>query len=172
MNDFETFKASREKIDPSARKFSQAQWEKAYVAYRSSRERVMEATDSAQSNKEHGPMKRRRSESNAKSGRGYASPSQGVELRNEIRHKSAYSDLRMTIDLLTWITLGLVVLSGALRLLYYTNVSAALVAIIQAVILVVTVVALRLLAHVIIDIPDIALHAARNKSPQDSSRKP
>lgn len=70
----------------------------------------------------------------------------------------------MMIDLLTWIALGLVVLIGALKLLYYTNVSAALVAILQAVLLVILVVALRLLAHVIIDIPDIALHGGRTEA--------
>lgn len=70
----------------------------------------------------------------------------------------------MMIDLLTWIALGLVVLIGALKLLYYTNVSAALVAILQAVLLVILVVALRLLAHVIIDIPDIALHSGRTEA--------
>lgn len=171
MDDFETFKVSREKIDPSARKFSQAQWDKAYAAYRSSRERVKEATGSTHADKGHDSSKRRKNGS-----RGYSSgnfsttQSPLADLRNEVRHKSAYSDLRMMIDLLAWIALGLVVLSGALKLLYYTNVPAALVAILEAVILVVLVVALRLLAHVIIDIPDIALHAARNQSQQDSPR--
>lgn len=171
MDDFETFKTSREKIDPSARKFTQAQWDKAYAAYRSSRERVKEVTGSTQSNKGHADSQRRKSGSRGYSSRNYSSQSPAVDLRNEVRHKSAYSDLRMMIDLLAWIALGLVVLSGALKLLYYTNVPAALVAIIQAMILVVTVVALRLLAHVIIDIPDVVLHSERNQSPQDSSRK-
>jgi len=82
-----------------------------------------------------------------------------------VRHKSAYSDLRMMVDLLAWIAIALTVLVGALKLVYYTNVSVALVAILEAVIMVIAVVALRLLAHVVIDIPDIALQKGLSKVP-------
>lgn len=165
MDDFETFKASREKIDPSARKFSQAQWEKAYTAYRSSRERVKEVSGSSQSGKVRKSSQRRRSSSKEQSSRSFTNHSPSAALRSEVRLSSAYSDLRMMIDLLAWLAIGLVVLSAVLKLLYYTNVPAALVAILQAVIVVITVVALRLLAHVIIDIPDIALFRARIEQP-------
>jgi hypothetical protein len=74
-----------------------------------------------------------------------------------VRRHSAYSDLRMLVNLLAWIVIGLAILVGALKLVYYTNVSVALVAILEAVMMVIAVVALRLLAHVVIDIPDIAL---------------
>lgn len=165
MDDFETFKASRDKIDPSARKFSQAQWEKAYAAYRSSRERVKEVSGASQSNKARRSSQGRGSAPKEQSSRSFTNHSPSAALRSEVRHSSAYSDLRMMIDLLAWVAIGLVVLSGVLKLLYYTNVSAALVAILQAVLVVITVVALRLLAHVIIDIPDIALFRARMQQP-------
>lgn len=71
----------------------------------------------------------------------------------------------MMVDLLAWIAIALVVLVGALKLVYYTNVSVALVAILEAVIMVIAVVALRLLAHVVIDIPDIALQKGLSKVP-------
>lgn len=40
MKDFEAFKEARLKVDPSTRRNTKYQWEKAYEAYRSSRERV------------------------------------------------------------------------------------------------------------------------------------
>jgi len=169
MDDFDTFKASREKIDPSARKFSKRQWDKAYAAYRSSRERVMEgksdqSDQSDQSDNGHS-SKRRRSSSRGSATYRSSGQSFPANLRSEVRHKSAYSDLRMMVDLLAWIAIALVVLVGALKLVYYTNVSVALVAILEAVIMVIAVVALRLLAHVVIDIPDIALQKGLSKVP-------
>jgi hypothetical protein len=166
MDDFDTFKASREKIDPSARKFSKRQWDKAYAAYRSSRERVMEGKSDQSDQSDNGhSSKRRRSSSRGSSTYRSSGQSFPANLRSEVRHKSAYSDLRMMVDLLAWIAIALVVLVGALKLVYYTNVSVALVAILEAVIMVIAVVALRLLAHVVIDVPDIALQKGLSKVP-------
>lgn len=160
MDDFDTFKASRQKIDPTARKFSERQWQKAYAAYRRSRERVKEGGP-APSGKGHS-SKRRKNGSSGGASYGYTDKNQVMDIRGEVRRNSAYSDLRMIVDLLAWIVIGLVVLTGAMRLVYYTNASAAVVAILQAVTTVVAVVALRLLAHVVIDISDIALRSWRS----------
>lgn len=75
-----------------------------------------------------------------------------------MRENSAYGDLRLVLDVLAWVAVGLFVLTGAVRLVYYTNANAALVAILMAASQVIGVIFLRLLVHVIIDIPDIALH--------------
>ncbi len=167
MDDFETFKASREKIDPAARKFSESQWSQAYAAYRSSRERLKDG-HSAQA--EQGTSSRhRRGSLKGRSGKRASAHSGTVSLRSEVRHHSAYSDLRMLVDLLAWIVIALAVLAGALKLVYYTNVSAALVAILEALMLVIAVVALRLMAHVVIDIPDIALQKGKSASSRGSA---
>lgn len=166
MDDFETFKASREKIDPAARKFSESQWEQAYAAYRSSRERLK---DGHSTQAEPGQSSRRRSSLKGRSGKRVAAHRVTVSWRSELRHHSAYSDLRMLVDLLAWIVIALAVLAGALKLVYYTNVSAALVAILEALMMVIAVVALRLMAHVVIDIPDIALQKGKPGSSRGSA---
>jgi len=155
MDDFDTFKASREKIDPSCRKFSEHQWQKAYAAYCSSRERVSEKN----SKKSGGGSRRRdRSEKGSSAHAVYASSSPAENLRNEVRQNSAYRDLRMILDLLAWVAIAVVVLAGGVKLAYYTDGSIALVAVLNAAVKVIAIVALRLLLHVVIDIPDIALH--------------
>lgn len=63
----------------------------------------------------------------------------------------------MIVDLLAWIAIGLLVLTGGVKLFYYTNAPVALAAVLDVVTMVVGVVVLRLLAQVVIDIPDIAL---------------
>lgn len=155
MDDFDTFKAKREKMDPSSRKFSDRQWRKAYAAYKRSRKRLSENSSAAKSGET--PKRRRKSAKSGPShGRPVHSPLGG--LRDEVRENSAYRDLRLVVDILAWIAIGLFVLTGAIKLVYYTNSNAALVALLVAASQVVGVVFLRLLVHVIIDIPDIALY--------------
>lgn len=153
MDDFDTFKASREKMDPSSRKFSESQWQDAYAAYRSSRKRL-----SGGGRSESGNSSKRRKKS-SREGVARSAPSQNpiADLRNEVRQNSAYSDLRMMLDMLAWIAIGVAVVAAALKLAYYTNTSAALGSIMDAVFKIIAVVVSRLLAHVVIDIPDIAL---------------
>jgi len=155
MDDFETFKASREKMDPSTRKMSDHQWQQAYAAYRSSRERVSGGGSSASG--ESSGRRRRRSSSSADS-HTPSTQSPAAQIRNEVRASSAYSDLRVIVDVLAWVAVGVVILAAAVKLLYFTNISVALVALLEAVVSVIAVIGLRLLVHVIIDIPDVALH--------------
>lgn len=154
MDDFETFKKSREKIDPTSHKMTDHQWQQAYLAYRNARERVGEGKQKKSSSSS---KRRRSSSSRAESSRGIAH-SPIAQLRSDVRQSSAYTDLRMMIDLLAWIAIGVIVIAAAVKLVYYTNSSAAIVAILNAVIQVIAVVALRLFIRVVIDIPDIALH--------------
>lgn len=165
MDDFETFKASREKIDPSTKKFTERQWQKAYAAYCSARERVNEGGHSKSSNN----SKRRRRSTKAGATQHTYSHGPLAQLRNEVRQNSAYNDLRMVLDLLAWIAIGLVVFAAGVKLAYYTDGSAAVIAVLNAAVRVVAIVALRFLAHVIIDIPDIALH--KRLPDQDEAQK-
>lgn len=164
MDDFETFKASREKIDPTSRKMTDHQWQQAYAAYRNSRERVGEG----RKKKSGGSSKRRRSSSSHSGSTTTVAQIPVANLRNEVRQNSAYSDLRMMIDLLVWIGIGVIVVTAAVKLIYYTNTSAAFVAILIAVTQVIAAVIFRMILHVIIDIPDIALHERLAK---EASRK-
>lgn len=155
MDDFDTFKANREKMDPSSRKFSDRQWQKAYAAYRRSRERVNETKSPARPDD---ASKGRRSADQSRASYSGSGHSPLGALRKEVRQNSAYGDLRLVVDVLAWVAIGLFVLTGAVRLVYYTNTNAALVALLVASSQVIGVIFLRLLVHVIVDIPDIALH--------------
>ncbi len=167
MDDFDTFKASREKIDPSARKFTQRQWQKAYSAYCSSRERVKEVT----STKTVDSSRRAKSPSRSGSAYGGGGRNHPSKLRAEVRNDSAYAEVRTTVDVLAWVAIGLTVLAAVIKLVYYTNPSAALVAILQAATFAVIVFALRLLAHAVIDIPDIALQAEASRHSRSGAEK-
>jgi hypothetical protein len=165
MDDFETFKATREKMDPSSRKMSDHQWKQAHIAYCSARERVAGGSTS----KEAKSSKRRRSKNTA-SVRGAHSPSNVSELgqlRQVVRNQSAYADLRLIVDILAWIAIGVVVLAAMVTLFYYTSVPAAIASLLAAAVQVIGIVLMRLLVAVLIDIPDIALYRSlRDPSPR------
>jgi len=152
MKSFEEFKASREKMDPSTRKMSDPQWEQAYKAYRGSRERVRESVS--------GPTGRRRRSSGASSRRTHVpSPLSPMgELKQTVRAFSAYSDLRLIIDVLAWVAVGVIVLMAIVQIFLYTSTEGVLFALLNAVLQAIAVFILRGLAHVLVDIPDIALH--------------
>jgi len=159
MDDFETFKASREKIDPSCRKFSDRQWRKAYAAYRRARERVGDGAHA----KSGESSKRRRSPGRESSSHHNYAQNPAIHFRNQVRQNSAYSDLRMILDILAWVMIGLIVLGGGIKLAYYTDGSIALAALLDAAVKVIVVAVLRLLAHAIVDIPDIAIYKQLSK---------
>ena len=161
MDDFETFKSAREKMDPTTRNMSDHQWQQAYAAYRSARERVVGS--------ERKSKKRRPS----KSVRGAHTPSSLSSLgllRSTVRDQSAYADLSLIIDLLAWIAIAVVVLAAVVSLFFYTSMPAALVSLLGAGLEFIGIVVARLLAQVLIDIPDIALYRGIQESSLD--RKP
>ncbi len=165
MDDFESFKASREKMDPTSRKMSEQQWKQAYVAHCHARGRVSGRGVSESKAK---TVKKRRKSS---AGRGMHRPSNVSELgqlRHVVREQSAYADLRLIVDILSWIAVGLVILVGVVSIFFYTSVPASLVAILSAVVKVIVIVLARLLIQVLIDIPDIALY----REIQDSGIRP
>ena len=164
MDDFDTFKATREKMDPSTRKLSEHQWQQAYAAYRHARGRVTSGAGGSSEPKSGASTKKRRRSSAAASqavGRGAHRPStvsELAQLRHIVREKSAYADLRLIIDIMAWLVIAVVVLAGVLTLLYYTSVPATLASILGTCVQVIGVVVARLLVQVFIDIPDIALY--------------
>jgi hypothetical protein len=157
MKNFEDFKASREKMDPSARKMTEHQWEQAYAAYCSSRERARGASSSSREGE--GSRRSRRSEHAGSPGaRGPSAASTAVALKTRIRAESAYAELRLIVNLLAWIIIGAIVILGLLQMSIYTSPAAVGVALLQAGIHLMAVIVLRLIAQALIDIPDVALH--------------
>jgi len=166
MDDFETFKASREKMDPTSRKMSEHQWKQSYTAYRSARERVGGSGASSE-----GKSNKRRHSKAPSSARGSHRPSSVSELgalRHAVREQSAYADLRLIVDILAWVAIAVVALAGVVTLFYYTSVPAAVVSLLGAAVQIIGVLVARLLVQVLIDIPDIALY----RSLQESRARP
>jgi hypothetical protein len=171
MDDFETFKASREKMDPSARKLSAKQWQRAYDAYCASRERLSETVASAGQSSRGGSQGSRsgrseRRKSSRSSGRNRASDAMD-DLRREVRARTAYEDLRLVVDVIAWVALGVIVLAAVLVLLTNRSIPIALGDLLQAVLQILAVLLLRLLAQALIDIPDIALYRLVASTPPE-----
>ena len=148
MDTFENFKSSRQKMDPSSRNMSENQWNQAYAAHLKSRERVGSNNSRIRVKKE-----------NSKPG-AHTPPniSELGLLRYNVRNQSAYADLRLIVNYLTWITIILVITATIVSLFYYTSYSASIVLILKAILQVLGIIILRLIIHVLIDIPDIALY--------------
>ena len=149
MDNIENFKSSRLKMDPSSRNMSEHQWNQAYAAYLTSRERVGDNNNS----------RKRVKKVNSKPGT-HTPPnlSELGLLRYNVRNQSAYADLRLIVNYLTWITIVLVISATIVSLFYYTSYSASIVLILKAILQVLGIIILRLIIHVLIDIPDIALY--------------
>jgi len=167
MEDFETFKASRLKIDPSSREMTDHQWKQSYAANRSARERVGISSDS-----EGKGNKRRKSKSANPSDaesliRGSQRPSTVSgpnNLRQVVRQQSAYADLRLIIDILAWVAIALFLMIAVISMFFYTSAPVAIMALLWAGVQIIGVIVARLLVHVVLDIPDIALHQSLQKS--------
>ncbi len=158
MKSFEEFKASREKMDPSTRNMSAHQWEQAYAAYRSSREHARSGRSS--SSREGSSRKRSSSRSGAQGMHAPSTLSASGALKACVRAESAYADLRLIINLLAWIILGAVVIVTILQVVMFPLPAATGAALLSGAIQAMGVIVLKLIVHVIIDIPDIALYRA------------
>lgn len=165
MKTFEAFKASREKMDSSTRSMSDRQWQQAYAAYRSSRERVGASSNASVG---EGGLKRRRSGSGSDGGSSGASGTHAPStlsgpglLKVKVRAESAYADLRLVVNVIAWVLVGVVLLQGIIAVfvaISMLGLGAGVLAMLSPVIPVLVIIILRMLIHVIIDIPDIALY--------------
>lgn len=160
MKTFEDFKASREKMDPSTRKLSEHQWGQAYAAYRSAREHRRSSSSPS------GRQSRRRSVSTpsaSSSASGMHAPSTvsaSGALKARVRAESAYADQRLLVNVLSWVILGAIVIATVLQAMVLAVPSAVGAVLLVGVVQALVVVVLRLLIHVLIDIPDVALYRA------------
>ena len=167
MEDFETFKASRVKMDPSSRQMTDHQWKQSYAANQSARERV-----GADSGSEGKVSKRQKSKStnssdlksSLRASQQLGAVSDLSNLRQVVRQQSAYSDLRLIIDILAWVSIAVFILIAVVSMFFYTSAVGAIISLLWAGLQIVGVVVARLVVHVLVDIPDIALHQSLQKS--------
>ena len=168
MKTFDEFKASREKMDPSTRKMSEHQWGQAYAAYCSAREN---SRGGRASSSKSGSSRRR--SSSQSSGKGMHAPSTlsaSGTLKARVRAETAYADLRLMVNLLSWVLIGVIVIVAILQGVLFSTPAATGVALLSGAIQAVAAVLLRLIVHVIIDIPDVALfHACEEQKATSAS---
>jgi hypothetical protein len=81
-----------------------------------------------------------------------------------VRQQSAYADLRLIIDILAWVTIALFLMIAVISMFFYTSGPVAIMALLWAGVQIIGVIVARLLVHVVLDIPDIALHQSLQKS--------
>lgn len=158
MKSFEDFRTSREKMDPSTRKLSEHQWGQAYAAYCSARENSRGGRSSAA--KDGSPRRRSSNHSSAAGMHGPSALSASGALKAHVRAESAYADLRLIVDLLSWVILATILIITILQAMLFSLPAATGVALLSGAIKALAVVVLRLVVHVIIDISDVALYRA------------
>lgn len=175
MDDLESFKAARLKMDPTARKMSAGQWERAYEAHLRAKERVGGGRSSARESHSggdgEGASREGRSRSGSLSHRGNSRRQSGdtASLRRRVREHSAYGDLRLIIDVLAWVATAVLILTALVPLFFNTPIPVSLIALLNAVMGVISVIVTRLLAQMLIDIPDIALYRLVNLAPPEGA---
>ena len=167
MEDFDSFKASRVKMDPSSRQMTDHQWKQSYAAYQTSRERVGVGPGSQSKVNKRQKLKSTNS-SDPRNLQG-ASQQLGVvtdlnNLRQVVRQQSAYSDLRLIVDILAWVSIAVFILIAVVSMFFYTSSAGTIISLLWAGVQIIGVVVARLLVHVLVDIPDIALHQSLQKS--------
>lgn len=153
MRSFESFKASRMKMDPSARTMSNHQWEQAYTAYKRVRGHQKKDTQESTESSE-------------------VSPRLPLDDRLLVlRQNTAYPQARKYVDWVFFSALAYIVivfLVTVYQALADNYLGMLLVSLIKLVFSLGLSVLLRELAHVWIDIPDIALNRVRERQAVDS----
>jgi len=177
MKSFEEFIESRKQMDPSTSKLSDHQWGQAYKAYVSSRERLRDGSSAGGADKSS-QSARRKSRRKGSSGMHQPSASsESTELKRKVRSESAYSDLRLIVDVLAWVAIAVIAMTALLSVMVAFDVYTALTALVLTGLYIIFVFVGKFLIQVIIDIPDIALYriAEENKAqyvdPRAESKK-
>ncbi len=168
MKSYEAFKKSREKMDPSARKMNEHQWQQAYAAYKSTRERVHVRSSSC-------GAKPSQSGASASTTSGMHTPTSVTPtalLRKKVRAMSGYEEVRLLINLLAWVGIVVVVAHLVAQCIFYSSTESYLMAAAYAAIRILSILFFKTMAHVLIDIPDIALYRMHAESASTESERP
>ena len=167
MDDFETFKASRVIMDPSSRQMTDHQWKQSYAAYQGARKRVGINSELEVKGNKRGmikPANLSNTDGSILGSQRHSTISAPCNSRQSIRQKSAYADLRLTIDILAWVAIAIFLMIGVVSTFFYTSASVVIIALLWTGVQIIAVIVVRMLTHVVIDIPDIALHQSLHKS--------
>jgi len=174
MQSFEEFKKSRLAMDPTSRQLTDLQWEQAYNAHKASRQRVSggrrrgrEPSRSSRSKDKTSSTsgktrKRRSSEPSVPAPANYSSQTKAGLILRRVRAASAYGDLRLLINLLAYVLLGLVLISVGIKVFFFTGGLVVITAILEGLLQIAGIFLLRYLAHVLVDIPDVMLYRELN----------
>lgn len=163
MDSLEAFKESRLAMDPSTKKLTDHQWEQSYKAYLASRARVRSTSQRSSSGD---GLRRRRSsrkggETSHVSSKGQhlpASLTHAAILKHQIKSESAYQDLRLLLNIVVYILMGLVVIRGLFQMFFFTSTLSVVSVLLDAALQIVLLLVGKWLLHVLIDIPDIMLY--------------
>ena len=123
MEDFESFKASRMKMDPSSRQMTDHQWKQSYAANQSARERVGAGSGSGGKVNKRQKSKLTNSsdlKSSLRVSHQLGAVSDLSNLRQVVRQHSAYSDLRLIVDILAWVSIAVFILIAVFSMFFYT----------------------------------------------------
>lgn len=167
MKSFEDFKSSREKLDPSSRKMNAHQWQQAYAAYKSTRERVRSHSSEG--------SRRRSGKGTSKTTSGMHTPSSVTPtalLRRKVRAMSGYEEVRLLVNLLAWIGIAVVVGLLIAQCIFYSSTESYLTAIAYAAIRIVSIFFMKTIAQILIDIPDIALYRMHAEATETQDAQP
>jgi uncharacterized membrane protein len=86
--------------------------------------------------------------------------SASASLKARVRAESAYADLRLIVNVLSWVLVGIIGIIIVLQAVMFSSIGVGGVALLWGVLQVFGVLLLRVIVHVLIDIPDIALFCA------------
>ncbi|GEM_PF-4388531 len=154
MKDFETFKATREKMDPSTRKNSKYQWEKAYEAYRSSRERVRKRS-SKHDNRSSADRKNETLKSTERLEKEAVSKNCSLlNIKSELYGRTAYPGLRLAVTWIPAVSILITVIFFCINRLLNSNFLSDNISIEVLVLWVATLLTLGIIGRILIDIAD------------------
>jgi hypothetical protein len=170
MESIAAFKKSRLAMDPSTQKLTDHQWEQAYEAYKLSRKRVRESSRQSSETSGKDGSRRRRSRSTSSRSRSashqrshkFASMTKTALFKHRIQSDSAYQDLRLLIDVISYILMGLVAFSALSKIVAYSSMFSAASTLVDAIFQIILLLVGKWLINVLIDIPDILLFRELN----------
>jgi hypothetical protein len=150
MKDFENFKRDRMRLDPTAHKFSERQWKRAYAAHRKSLKRVGRQNDADTDSSGASKSSRRRRSKGRKTDQ--IEKSADAAESSRLRLYSSHRESRLAVETLFWVALGVIALGVLVEILYFSSASAIFSAVLTAALQIIGIVYFRMLFHLVADL--------------------
>ena len=158
-------------MDPSSRQLTDLQWEQAFSAYNASRQRVKSSGGSGHRSSQRSSSRRHSRSEQPIVTSASSSLTKAGALRRHVRDASGYQDLRLLVNLVAYVLVGLVIINTGVQIFFYTDLLASLSVLIRGVLLALSLIVLRSIVHVLIDIPDIMLYREINRNNLDDGEE-